>query len=163
MRKQKQKLVLMLMVVALLLIVFGVAACGGGDEQQKEAQQAPQQEPTQQEAAQSSPKTVPSSDLAGQGLIGTWELSSIEGNPFPEEMGTENITFSDNGTFELQSTDPNVPDANTSFMGEYSVLDDSRIQVSYPDGTSEEQEYSLDDDTLTLLVEGVSHTYQRAG
>ena len=129
------------------VLVFGlVAACGGGDEQQ-------------QEAAQSSPPPAQSSDLAAP-LIGTWELTSVDGNPLPPEIGTESTTFSDDGTFIVQVTAPNTPDE--SFTGEYSVLDESRIQFTYPDGMSEEQEYSLDDDTLTLLVEGVPQTYQRA-
>ncbi|MCA1838700.1 MAG: hypothetical protein LC674_08250, partial [Actinobacteria bacterium] len=87
----------MVLTGAAVMVTMSLAACG--DAQQKEAQQT-QQEPNQQAAPSSSSPAQSSNLLAGRGLIGTWELTHINGQPVDPGTGTQ--TFSEDAT--LQST-----------------------------------------------------------
>lgn len=140
-------------VLALSLSAFGLAACGGEAEQQEEAQQAPQ-------------GAAPSSSGAGQGLVGTWKLTHINGNPLPDQY--DRMTFSEDGTltststiFEEVGSDLEVPPV------QYSVLDDTHLQITPPEeeGAPYVQEYSLEGDTLTFYTPDpevpVEQTFER--
>lgn len=107
---------------------------------------------TQMQKTQPGTTTARSSDLAER-LIGTWEATSIEGNP--ASPGAVVLTFSRDGT--LQQYGSQTP----TITAQYSVLDESRIQLSYQDGTTGILNYSLNDDTLTTTVGRVNVTFQR--
>jgi hypothetical protein len=136
-------------VVSACVLVF-LAACGGAGEEQKEAQQAPQ-EPNQQ-AAQPSPPTQ-SSGGAASGLIGTWQITHINGNPLPDQY--DRMTFSEDGT--MQSTSAILNEAGLDLEVppvQYSILNDTRLQITprEEDGAPYVQEYSLEGDTLTFYT-----------
>lgn len=158
--------------VIAVVSAFALAACGGGDEgkqqanqgQQESTQQAAQktqQESTQQQATKTTPSTAQGGDAASR-LIGTWDATSIQGDPVAP--GTQTLTFSDDGT--LRSTF-NDGFSNAETTTQYSVLDDSHIQSIDPDdGTPIVANYSLEGDTLTLEsqgAQGIPATYQRTG
>jgi hypothetical protein len=132
---------------ALVVSVFGLAACEGGDE----AQQQPNQQ-EEEKAAQPTPPTpaAQSGNRAASGLIGTWELTHMYGEPVDPGTGTQ--TFSEDGTHRSITTD--FLDGNIDVTGHYKVLDDSRIQIAESDVESAPvQEYSLNGDTLTFYVD----------
>ena len=124
-------------------------------QQQKTQQQKSQQETTQQ-AAQAPPSTTQSSGLAAK-IIGTWQATSLQGNPVPQGT-TQVLTFSDDGTLQVTS---NVGSQQANRTTQYSVLDDSHVQVAAPDGTSYVLTYDSNEDTLTGTVSGATVTYQR--
>ncbi len=135
-------------VLVACVLVFGLAGCGGAGEEQKEGQQA-RQEPDQQ-AAQPSPPTQ-SVGRAASGLIGTWALTHINGNPVPDQY--DRMTISEDGT--LQSTSTIFEEVGSDFEVppvQYSVLDDTHLQITprEEDGAPYVQEYSLEGDTLTF-------------
>src|SRR4051812_24954819 len=156
------------LMTALLLVLWMVVGCGGSSGQKED-----QQEPNQQ-AAQPIPPAQ-SSNRAVSGLIGTWDLTSakIAGNPFPAS-GYQ--TFSEDGTLQATATEAVLGDlgleiedpeqAIITTTNKYSVLDDSRIEIT-PEGATESyvQEYSLEGDTLTFYTPDpeypVENTYQR--
>lgn len=147
-------------IIALAVSVFGLAACGGGGEEQKEAQQA-QQEPDQQ-AAQPGPSAQ--SGGSAEGLVGTWGMTHLNGEPVEPGMGTQ--TFSRDGTYEGSSAFLDEAGLDIEMPSvQYSVLDDSRIQWIVDGEPTHIQEYSLEGDTLTLYVEDpefpIQQTYQR--
>ncbi len=164
---------------AFVVSIFVLAGCGGGDAQQKEAQQAPQE--TNQQADQPTPPPPQSSSRLASELIGTWELTHADGFPFGRPPGGHNarVTFSDDGTFELEPGSSGPGSSTPSAFGpggasdaspiQYSVLDDSRILLTNPEvGEPAEVEYSLEGDTLTLYVYQednpevpISYTWQR--
>ena len=132
--------------------------------QQKTAQQEAtqqkivQQETTQQKTVQAPPSaTTPGSDLTAS-FVGTWDETFLNGESVPS--GTQVLTFSEDGTLQSTSNDGS-PDTN--FTAQYSVLDESRIVITLQDGTSYEDNYSLDGDVLTLTAEDQTSVFQRTG
>jgi hypothetical protein len=85
---------------------------------------------------------------AEQQLVGTWQLTHIDGNPLPDPY--DRMTFSEDGTLtstiEEAGSDIELPPA------QYRVLDDTYLLITPPeeDGAPYVQEYSLDGDTLTF-------------
>lgn len=109
-----------------------------------------------QQAAQPSPPAAQSGGSAA-GLVGTWEMTHSQGEPVDPGTGTQ--TYSEDGTF--QSTSFGL----ITLTGQYSVLDDSRIQFTADGESGPAQEYSLEGDTLTFYVEDpefpIQQTWQR--
>jgi hypothetical protein len=133
------RLVVWGLVLALALGLTAGCAGEGDGGQEEEAQQAPQQ-------------GASSSSGAGQGLVGTWKLTHINGNPVLDQY---RMTFSEDGTltststlFEEVGSELEVPPV------QYSVLDDTHLQITPPEeeGAPYVQEYSLEGDTLTLYT-----------
>jgi hypothetical protein len=85
--------------------------------------------------------------------VGTWQITHINGNPLPDQY--DRMTFSEDGTLTSTSTlleevgsDLEVPPV------QYTVLDDTRLQITPPEeeGAPYVQEYSLEGDTLTFYT-----------
>jgi hypothetical protein len=144
----KKRVALVCFVIALVVSVFGLAACGGGDE----AQQPNNQQGDQ--GVQPSPSPAQSGNRVGSGLIGTWELTHLMGNPV--DPGTTTQTFEADGTAQSISTD--FLGGNITETGQYKVIDDSHLQLIHSDGRSNPiQEYSLEGDTLRLYTENTEY------
>jgi hypothetical protein len=101
---------------------------------------------------------------AEQQLVGTWQLTHIDGNPLPDPY--DRMIFSEDGTLtstiEEAGSDIELPPA------QYRVLDDTYLLITPPkeDGAPYVQEYSLEGDTLTFYrrapePQQIEQTFQR--
>ena len=133
--------------LSLLVLVVG---CGGGSDSSGQEEEEEGQPSSAQQAPQ---EAAPSGSGDGRGLVGTWQITHINGNPLPDQY--DRMTFSEDGTLTSTSTlleevgsDLEVPPV------QYTVLDDTRLQITPPEeeGAPYVQEYSLEGDTLTFYT-----------
>jgi hypothetical protein len=148
----------LLSLIVLSLAIWGTSCASSTTQQETTSQQKTQQGTIQRATtAQVSSSTTPSSDRAAQ-LVGTWEAQSIQDQPLPAGT-TAHLTFLNDGTLKGSG---NVGSQATNLTGQYSVLDDSHLQVSI-NGDTQVWEYSLSGNTLRVTGQGVTSTYQRTG
>ncbi|MBV9304174.1 MAG: lipocalin family protein [Acidobacteriaceae bacterium] len=163
------KVVLTLLVLA--LTAWATTSCGGSSSnsssstQQQTSQQTAQKAPpsTQQQTAQEAPSsTTASSSASATELVGTWNATSAQGTSLPKGNAVT-LTFSDNGTVQgnLQAGAAKGSQ-NTNVTGQYKVLDGSHLQMS-ANGITQDFDYSLNGGTLTLIANGATTTFQKAG
>ena len=152
---------ILLALFPLALVVWCASCTSSSPQQETTQQQAAQQQKTQQEttpqaAAPAGPSATSGSDLTAR-IVGTWELTSLWGSPAPP--GRLVLTFSKDGAVQATS---NIGSQQANLTGQYSVLDDSHVQLTAPDGTSYVLIYDSNEDTLRGTVQqGATVTFRR--
>ena len=153
------KVVLTLLVLA--LAAWSTASCGGSSSNSSPSTQQQTSQQTAQKAPPSS-TTSASSSASATRLVGTWNATSVEGTSLPSGT-TSTLTFSDDGTVQAnQQAGAAKGSQNTNLTGQYKVLDGSHLQM-IANGNTQDFDYSLNGDTLTLTANGVTTTFQKAG